>query len=82
MYPSLRVPTNVAIFDYCVSANNDTRAANSFIKEQNHIVRAAANGAADHLPDKGYVMKCRNNALYKLAIDHPLLRGVHAFGPK
>ncbi len=73
---------DLAIFGYCVIADNDTRAANAFIKEQNRIIGAAADGLADHLPDKGNVMKCSNNALYMLAKYHLLLRGVHALCPK
>jgi hypothetical protein len=76
------VGNNLAIFGYCLIADNDTRAANAFIREQNHIIGAAANGLGDHLPDKGHVMKCSNNALYKLAKDDPSLRGVHALCPK
>ncbi len=37
---------------------------------------------ADHSLAKSHVMKCSNNALYKLAKDYPLLRKVHVLGPK
>ncbi len=61
---------NLAIFGYCVIADNDTRAANNL-----------ADGLADHSPDNGHVIKCSKNALYELAKDHPSLRGVHDLCP-
>ncbi len=76
------VGNDLAIFGYCVIADNDTRAANAFIEEQNRIMGAAADSLADHSPDKGHVVKCSNNALYKLAKDHQSLSGVHALCPK
>lgn len=76
------VGDDTAIFGHCISADNDTRAARAFIQEQSRIIGVSADGVADHSPDKGHVMKCNNNALYKLAKDNPWIRGVHAFGPK
>ena len=69
-------------FGHCISADNDTRAAHAFIREQNWIIGASADGVADHSPDKGHMMKCNNNALYKLAKDNPSIRGVHVLGSK
>ena len=74
------VGNDTAICGHCISADNDTRAACAFIQEQNQIIVISADGVADHSPDKGHVMKCNNNALYKLAKDNPSIRGVHAFG--
>ena len=76
------VGNDMAIFGHCISVDNDTRAAHAFIQEQNRIIGASADGVADHSPDKGHVMKCNNNALYKLAKDNPSIRGVHALGSK
>jgi hypothetical protein len=56
----------IAIFGINISADNDTRAPSAFIREQNRIIGAAADGLADHSPDRGHVMKCNNNALFKL----------------
>ncbi len=65
------VGDDTAIFGHCISADNDTRAARAFIQEQSRIIGVSADGVADHSPDKGHVMKCNNNALYKLAKDNP-----------
>ena len=72
----------IAIFGINISADNDTRAPSAFIREQNRIIGAAADGLADHSPDRGHVMKCNNNALFKLRKEDATLRGVHALTPK
>ena len=73
---------DIAIFGLNVSADNDTRAPSAFIREQNRIIGNSADGLADHSPDKGHVMKCNNNALFKLRKEDTSLRGVHALTPK
>jgi hypothetical protein len=76
------ISDDMAIFCHCISAVNDTNAAHAFIQEQNQIICASADGVADHSPDKGHMMKCNNNTLYKLAKVNPSIRGVHALGSK
>ncbi len=76
------VGNEIAIFGINISANNDTRAPSSFIREQKRIVGDTADGLADHSPDRGHVMKCNNNALFKLRKEDATLRGVHALTPK
>ena len=72
----------MAIFGINISADNDTRAPSIFIQEQNRIIGDAADGLADHSPDRGHIMKCNNNALFKLRKEDATLRGVHALTPK
>ena len=67
-----------AIFGNFISADNDTRAPSAFIREQNRIIGEAADGLAEHSPDKGHVMKCNNNALFKLRGEDKSLSGNHA----
>ena len=55
-----------AIFINNINTDNDTRAPNAFIREQNTIIVSAADNFTEHSPDKGHVMKCNNNAFFKL----------------
>ena len=55
-----------AIFGSFINSDNDTRAPNAFIKEQNRIIGEAADGKADHSPDIGHNNRCQNNAMHKL----------------
>ena len=71
------VGDDVAIFAKVVSSDNDTRAPFAFIREQNQIVGPSANDLAEHLPDKGHVMKCENNALFKIRQDDKSYSGVN-----
>jgi len=66
-----------AIFAKIVTSDNDTRAPYRFIYEQNLLIRTAANNLAEHLPYKGHVMKCKNNALFKICQDDKSYSGVN-----
>jgi len=71
------VGDDVAIFAKVVTSDNDTRAPFAFIREQNKIIGSTANDLAEHLPDKGHVMKCENNALFKIRQDDKSYSGVN-----
>ena len=60
-----------------VTSDNDTRAPYRFIREQNLLIGTAADNLAEHLPDKGHVMKCKNNALFKIRQDDKSFSGVN-----
>ena len=62
------VGDDTAIFAKVVISDNDTRALISFIRQHNGIIiiGSSADNAAEHLPDKGHVMQCENNALFKI----------------
>ena len=55
-----------AVFCGSIHADNDTRAPSAFIREQNAIMGVAADGLAEHTPDRGHVIKCCNNRLHKV----------------
>ena len=55
----------IALFGINISADNNTRAPSTFIREQNRIIGDAADGLEDHSPDRGHVMKCNNNAFFQ-----------------
>ena len=67
-----------AIFCLNINADNDTRAPAAIIREQNRIIGFPANNLAEHTPDKGHVLKCNNNSLFKLRDEDKTLKGVHA----
>ena len=60
------VGDDTTIFAKVVTSDKNTWAPFSFIRQQNEIIGASADNAAEHLPDKGHVMKCENNALFKI----------------
>ena len=60
-----------------VTSDNDTRAPYSFIRTQNEIIGTTADNVAEHLPDKGHVMKCQNNAMFKIRQEDKSYSGVH-----
>ena len=66
-----------AIFAKVVTSDNDTRAPFSFIRQQNEIIGTKANDVAEHLPDKGHVMKCQNNAMFKIRQEDKSYSGVN-----
>ena len=66
-----------AIFAKIVTSDNDTRAPYRFIREQNEIIGKSVDNVAEHLPDKGHVMKCENNALFKIRQDDKSYNGVN-----
>ncbi len=72
----------LAVFGLDVSADSNTRTPSAFICEQNRIIGVPADGLAHHSPDKGHVIKCNSNALFKLAKEDPSLREVHALSAK
>lgn len=67
-----------AIFGVFINADNDTRAPKAFIRWQNKIIGEAADNLAEHAPDRGHVLKCHNNAMFKLKAEDRSLNGVHA----
>ena len=66
-----------AIFAKVVTSDNDTRAPFSFIRQQNEIIGTKADDVAEHLPDKGHVMKCQNNAMFKIRQEDKSYSGVN-----
>jgi len=66
-----------AIFAKIVTSDNDTQAPYNFIREQNLLIGTSADNLAEHLPDKGHVMKCENNALFKICQDDKSYSGVN-----
>ena len=71
------VGDDTAIFAKVVTSDNDTRAPFSIIREQNDIIGSNANNVAEHLPDKGHVMKCQNNAMFKIRQEDKSYSGVN-----
>eukprot|EP00984_Skeletonema_dohrnii_P022599 scaffold11702_cov157-Skeletonema_dohrnii-CCMP3373.AAC.2 len=69
---------DTAIFCGSISADNDTRSPNNFIRAQADIIGDAADGKAEHDPDKGHVMKNTNNDIYDLREKNPSLKGTRA----
>ena len=66
-----------AIFAEIVTSDNDTQAPYRFIREQNELIGTLVDNVAEHLPDKGHVMKCENNALFKIRQDDKSYNGVN-----
>ena len=69
---------DVAIVGIGIHADGDTRAPKSFIEEQNKIVGAPLDDVAEHVRDKGHIMKNHNNFLFDLRKADPTLKGAHA----
>ena len=57
---------DVAIAPSGIHADQDTRSPSKFIREQNRIIGAAADNHADHVRDKGHIIKCINNEFFDL----------------
>ena len=68
---------DVGVFLQLVKTNNDTRGPTHFIREQHEITGAATNGKADHLSDRGHVVKCDNNMMFNLREKERSLKGAH-----
>ena len=71
------VGDNRAIFAKVVTSDNNTRAPFRFIREQNQLIGTSVDNLAEHLPDIGHVMKCENNALFKIRQDDKSYSGVN-----
>ena len=69
---------DMAIFCQRVNADNDTKGPKNIIRVQNEIIGSSADNIAEHLPDKGHVLKCNNNKLFKIREQDKTLKGVHA----
>lgn len=68
---------DIAIFCLDCNSDNDTRASQAIIREQNEIMGTAADDLADHVPDLGHVLKCLSNSLFKLREVHKSLKGAN-----
>lgn len=66
---------DIAIFCRKVSADNDTRAPKNTIQEQANIIGEAADGIAEHIPDKGHTIKNVNNGFYNARDKNPSMGG-------
>ena len=71
------VGDNRGIFAKVVTSDNDNRIPLSFIQEQNQLIGTSMDNLAEHLPDIGHVMKCDNNALFKIRQDDKSYSGVN-----
>ena len=71
------VGDDTTIFAKVVTSDNNTWAPFSFIRQQNEIIGSIADNAAEQLPDEGHVMKCENNALFKIRQEDKSYSGVN-----
>ena len=65
------------IFGKTLISDNDTRGPKAFIREQIKIIGVSANNLAEQIPNKGHVIKCHNNALFKLQDEDKTFSGAH-----
>jgi len=71
------VGDDTAMFAKVVTSDNDTCAPFSFIRQHNDIIGSSADKASEHLPAKGYIMRCENNALFKIQQEDKSYSGVN-----
>ena len=69
------VGDDTAIFAKVVTSDNDTPF--SFIRQHNDIIGSSADKASEHLPAKGHIMRCENNALFKIRQEDKSYSGVN-----
>jgi len=66
---------DTAVFLGRISADNDTKSPNNFIREQANIIGDAADGKAEHDPDYGHVQKGVNNGMFHIREQNPSFKG-------